>query len=104
MLHYSALETGCRQVFLLEFFGEAAQRPCKMCDLCREQQPDSAQLDRVLKSLIEPAPLHPELLRKHFQLKEWPHVMQRLDHLLDTGTLLLNDRKEFIWRKSRATK
>jgi hypothetical protein len=88
----------------LEFFGEAALKPCKLCDLCRERQPDFAQLDRILKSLIEPAPLHPELLRKHFQLQEWPHVMQRLDHLLDTGTLILNEHREFQWRISKTTR
>jgi ATP-dependent DNA helicase RecQ len=100
MLHYCALDTGCRQAYLLEFFGESGAKPCRICDLCRNHQPDAAALDLVLKALIQPSPLHPEQLRQHFQLQEWPHVMQRLDHLLDMGTLLLNERSEFQWRTS----
>ena len=57
ILEYAAMEEGCREQFLLQYFGQAESRPCRRCDLCREAAADQKKLAAELKTWIAG---HPE--------------------------------------------
>ena len=56
ILAYAALEDGCREQFLLRYFGQEESHPCRRCDLCREAAADEKKLADALKAWIKARP------------------------------------------------
>ncbi len=56
ILEYAQLDEGCREQFLLRYFGQAESRPCRRCDLCRRAAADQKKLASQLKAWIAQKP------------------------------------------------
>ncbi len=52
MLAYAEMEEGCREQFLLRYFGQTESKPCGRCDLCRAAAADRKDLAVRLKAWI----------------------------------------------------
>jgi len=52
MLEYAQTEEGCRETFLLHYFGQEECHPCGRCDLCRAAAADRKKLEQELKDWI----------------------------------------------------
>ncbi len=88
----------CRNVQLLEYFGELDVEPCGQCDVCRENKKHGLQpleYEKINDAVMQLA------LRSEFTLDELPGLLPSFasDHLIeyarwkiDTGELVLNDK------------
>ena len=106
MLAYAEKEEGCRQLFLMQYFGQKEKQPCGVCDLCLGQkkrggiQIHRKDIDKgILEKLSEKDMSVRELVRSFPDCREL--VVERLRLLLDdkvvyykTPTLLSRSEKE----------
>jgi ATP-dependent DNA helicase RecQ len=103
MIEYADSDSHCRSVYLLDYFGEEADR-CGICDVCRERNEldlSKYEFDIILEEiknvLSEKKPDAEELVK----LMEYPEdrVIKVIRWLLDHNKIV-QDRDHKLWWKS----
>jgi ATP-dependent DNA helicase RecQ len=103
MIEYADSDSHCRSVYLLDYFGEEADR-CGICDVCRERNEldlSKYEFDIILEEiknvLSEKKPDAEELVK----LMEYPEdrVIKVIRWLLDHNNIV-QDRDHKLWWKS----
>lgn len=91
MSAYIEREEGCRQLFLMQYFGQQEDRPCGVCDLCVAMKKQGVPVDKraidkgILEILSEKDMSVSELVRIFPDQREL--VIERLRLLLDDRVL-----------------
>lgn len=87
MLAYTEREEGCRQLFLMRYFGQKENEPCGVCDLCLARKKQGIRVSKrdidkgILERLSEKDMSVSELVRDFSDDREL--VIERLRLLLD---------------------
>ena len=92
MLAYLEKEEGCRQLFLMQYFGQKESKPCGVCDLCLGQKKRGIQVNRkdVDKEILD------KLSIKDMTVSELVHNFpQQRELVVERLRLLLEDRVVF---------
>ena len=103
ILDYTKSDLGCRQSFLLKYFGEAANEACGVCDNCLASKAKPAISEKdfleirtgILKALKETQSLSiQDLIRIHTRFKE-VYIRRVLDRLIELGLIKKFDGENF---------
>lgn len=89
---YVEKEKGCRQLFLMQYFGQKEDEPCGICDLCLEQKKQGVQVNKkdVDKEILE------KLSEKDMSVSELVHAFSgHREFVIERLRLLLEDRVLF---------
>lgn len=81
----------CRQLFLMEYFGQKEREACGICDVCLRKKKDSRQPDRKLvdRAIIEALEKGNKEIRNLANAFDYPPelVIERIRLLLDDGVI-----------------
>lgn len=85
----------CRSVFLLNYFGETARKPCGTCDICMQQhqEPPGVLKDRII-ALLQASPHTSRRLEQRIGAEE-QLLLQTLQRLLEDEVVYLNYKNEY---------
>lgn len=94
LLYYASIKTRCRNVMLLEYFGETNAKECGVCDYCsaKKQKPKSELLElskQILKVIEEHKP-RPDQVMQHLENTDGDILKEVLSALLDDGHIILS--------------
>jgi ATP-dependent DNA helicase RecQ len=92
MIQYTQLHSGCRNQFILSYFGEDLNEPCGICDLCIAQKKEKtlsvSSLELEISELLKKQNLNPaeilELLNDRYKADD---ITVTLRLLLDEGKI-----------------
>lgn len=94
LLYYATIKTRCRNVMLLEYFGEQNAAECGHCDYCvsKKQKPKSelAELTVRVLNVIEEHTPRPDQVLQHLESADGDMLKEVLRALLDDGHIILS--------------
>jgi ATP-dependent DNA helicase RecQ len=98
---YAQRTDECRSRMLLHYFGEKKAPRCGTCDHCLEDKkniPDENEYRQRVKEQLAGGKL--ELKTMVAEMGQWHEegLQQVLQHMLDEGVIVLNDRQELEWK------
>ena len=98
MIAYIQNDSICRNVFLLEYFGESLKADCGKCDICLKKESvkisSEEAKDRILK-LISEGGMTSRNLVSNLKLEEHS-ILTLLQELLEDGMITLNKQNAYI--------
>lgn len=95
MLGYLNNTKTCRNVLLLNYFGESTKEPCGTCDICTQKPPKPSGVlqDKILE-LLQTAPCTSRRLEQATGAEE-ETLLATLQRLLEEEAVSLNDKNEY---------
>jgi ATP-dependent DNA helicase RecQ len=94
LLYYATIKTRCRNVMLLEYFGEQNAAECGHCDYCisKKQKPKSELTELTVRvlSVIEEYTPRPDQVLQHLENADGDMLKKVLRALLDDGHIILS--------------
>lgn len=91
MIHYVETQDSCRQLILMDYFGQKEKQPCGICDLCLVRKKDNhsigkGQIDRAIIELLQQHDYDTKQLIRSLSYDE-ETVVRRLRLLLDENKI-----------------
>ncbi|MCU0429281.1 MAG: RecQ family ATP-dependent DNA helicase [Cytophagaceae bacterium] len=95
MIQYTQLQKGCRNQFLLRYFGEILAQPCGICDLCLADTKDKKQHaqslnQKIIQCICEKPQMLQDVVEQMKGIGTEAQVVEALRDLLD------NDQIEYV--------
>ncbi len=94
LLYYASIKTRCRNVMLLEYFGETDAKECGVCDYCsgKKQKPKNEllELGQKVLAVIEEHKPRPDQVMQHLENTDGDTLKEILSALLDDGHIILS--------------
>jgi len=87
---------GCRQQFILDYFGEVSDTDCGVCDVCLKKKKDQQQvgkesvLSETIKELLKTEELNLQDLIGKIKKTDQELIISTIRHMLDSGELEYN--------------
>jgi ATP-dependent DNA helicase RecQ len=99
MISYVKRET-CRNIQLLNYFGEEGATECGKCDVCirkRREEKESRELEEELKLLIKSGKNDTESILEELPIIDEEEIVEILRTLVDEGLVSRNKNNKWIW-------
>ncbi|MDL2283035.1 RecQ family ATP-dependent DNA helicase [Odoribacter sp. OttesenSCG-928-G04] len=81
----------CRQLFLVNYFGQRERERCGVCDICLKRKKESVrsirEIDNLLIALLSKEDIHIKTLSRMFEDPEREVVIESLRNMLDNGVV-----------------